>query len=635
MLTLERNTDLILNDGTFRITERYGNNVHLKDLTTGLPSVAHIGDLLPRLACPPARTSTVSPQVLSHLSAEDRREVTMWATHIEEMTSGRHPDFDTPRTQYDPATTTLNERITTKIAELAGFGYKTSRSSLFEKKKAYEGGGAAALLDGRKHKQVGKLDKADERIINAITSVVARKVMKSTTTESELHRLVKQELVLRYQDDAPEMCSRATLYRYFNALYGGNHTAKATTRRSKAGTPNRTYGTSRRMLPGQEVQIDTYTLNVFVETKTGPQRPQLTVMIDVATRTVIAHSLRLKGTKGYDHALLLAQAMVPYNQRPDLTEHRALVAAQRPDVQLLSPEERARLQAAHPVITPRYIITDNGKDYLSAVFTSACAKFNVDVVRSAIHTPTDKAHVERNFGSLNHRFVQSLEGYAGTDVGNRGSRPENENLLDLATLTELLDDWILSEWQYRPHNGLRDPYDPTQIFSPNQWFNACADFAGDIHLPLGVDDFIDLMPSKTRVIGSSGVQYLNRLYDSDQLHPYRGQPSNRPHLNNEWEMKFNPRDVTRVWVRSPENEWIECRWREADSIFQPHFSDIQQNLAKTEANEEAEFSARRAGALMPPVTQVPQPQKLKVDWDQTKHMDLGMFEVEDEEENTK
>ena len=171
---------------------------------------------------------------------------------------------------------------------------------------------------------------------------------------------------------------------------------------------------------------------------------------------------------------------------------------------------------------------------------------------------------------------------------------------------------------------------PANTVSPNQWFNACADFAGDINLPLGENDFIDLMPSKTRVIGSTGVQYLNRHYDSDQLHPFRGQPSNLPHLNNEWEMKFNPRDVTRVWVRSPENEWIECRWTQADSIFQPHYSDIQQNLAKTEENEEAEANARRAGAVLPTVTQEPQPRTVPVDWDQTQHVDLEMFEVEEE-----
>ncbi len=630
MLTLQRDTDLTLTDGTFRIVDRIGNQIHLQNLANGQYSTTHIGDLLPRLSALPAAPS-VSPRVLDHLSEEDRNQVTMWKTHIEEMVSGDHPNFDTPRPQYDPKTTTLNERMAAKITELKGFGIKTSRSSLFEKKKAYETSGAAALLDRRKHKQVGKLDKADEKLIATISSVVAHRTLKSTVTESELHRLVNAEMTIRYQDDAPKPCSRATMYRYFNTMYGGNATAKATTRRSRAGTPNRTYGTSRRMLPGQEVQIDSTTLNVTVKTKSGPQRPLLTMMLDVATRSVLAFSLRLEGTKGYDHALLLAQTLVPFSQRPDLTEHRALVAALRPDFPLLSTQERARLQAAHPVITPRYFITDNGKDYLSDVFRSACAKFNVDIVRSAIHTPTDKPFVERNFGSANNLFLQSLPGYVGTDTGNRGLHPEKEDLLDLGTLTELMDDWILSVWQYRKHAGLRDPFDPSETYSPNQWFNACADLAGDIELPLSADDYIDLMPSTTRVIGTTGVQYLNRRYDSVELHPYRGRPSNRPHLGNEWEVKYNPRDVTRVWVRSPENRWIECRWREADSIYQPHFADISQKLRKTEANKAADASARRGGAILPDPVLEPTPVVSNHAWDPTKIAELSMFEVEDEE----
>lgn len=269
MRTLDRTSELELDDGTFRITERIGNRVYLQNLGTGESSSSHIADLLPRFATPPPTASRPAHE-LDHLTDADRTHVDMWATHIEEMVSGLHPHFDAPRAEYDPAQTTMNERVAAKIVELRAFGHKTSRSSLFEKKKAYEAGGAAALIDGRKHKQVGKLDKADAALIATIASVVARRHNKSTVTESELHRLVEIELTVRYQDDAPEMPSKATLYRYFAAMYDGKHTGKATSRRSQAGTPNRTYGTSRRMLPGQEVQVDSTTFNVQVQTKTGP-----------------------------------------------------------------------------------------------------------------------------------------------------------------------------------------------------------------------------------------------------------------------------------------------------------------------------------------------------------------------------
>lgn len=354
-------------------------------------------------------------------------------------------------------------------------------------------------------------------------------------------------------------------------------------------------------------------------------------MLDVATRSILAFTLRLEGTKGYDHVQLLTQALVPFSRRPDQSETRALIASQRDDIRLLSAVERKRLEALHPVIVPRCIVTDNGRDYLSDTFRSACAKFNIDIIRSAIHTPTDKPFVERNFRSVDFLFSQRLPGYVGPNTEARGLHTENDNLLDLATLTELLDDWILSTWQNRPHEGLRDPYDPSMTYSPNQWFNSTADFAGEVDIPLSTHDYIDLLPSATRQIGTTGVRYRNRVYDSVELHPHRGLPSNRPHLENKWEIKVNPRDVTRLWVRSPQNEWIECRWREADVIHQPHFADIAKNLRKSVSDEAAIADAIRAGALFPePQIQNEDQPPTTHAWDPSKHTSLSMFEVDNE-----
>lgn len=632
MRTLNTTEDLILDNGTFRVTDRVGNRIHLQNVSTGEHSCVHLGDLLPRLAELPALPA-VSPRVLDHLSGEDRKKVETWAIHIEEMVSGKHPEFPRGRPQYDPTKTSLNERAAAKTLELKAFGIKASRSTLFEKKALFAAGGAAALIDGRIHKQVGKLDKANTKLIETIVSVVERRTDKSTVTESELHRLVKVEYTLRCAPNPPEkLPSTATMYRYFDALYQGRHVGKATSRRSQAGTPDRTYRTSRRMLPGQEVQIDSTQMDVFVMTKKGPQRPLLTIMKDVSTRSILAFTIRLEGTKGYDHALLLAQALVPFSQRPDRSEHRALVAARYPELRLLSAAQRSALEEAHPVIVPRTIVTDNGTDYLSDVFRSACKKFEVDIIRSSIHTPTDKPHVERGFGSINTLFCQSQPGYSGNSVANRGRAPESEKLLDLAALTEVFDDWILNVWQNRSHSGLRGAYDASETFSPNQWFNSVAPFAGDIEMSHTTDDFIDLLPSTTRVIGATGVQYKNRHYDSVQLHPHREMPSNRPHLENLWEVKYHPFDVTRVWVRSPENKWLECRWREADAIYQPHFGDITQNQHQhqQERNEAAFADADRAGTPMPAGTPEPEPEISDHAWNPDVTITFDMFDEEEE-----
>jgi putative transposase len=602
MYTLDISGDIALTDGTFRIIGGAGSLYRMQNLSTGVQTTEHLADIFPRLLEVPA-WPTSTPRQLDSLEPRELADVQFWANHIEEMTSGVRPGHDSPRPQYDPAVTSLNERTNAKISELREQGQPACRSALLRKKTLYQTGGAAALIDRRTSKNVGKLDQADERVVDAIAEVAATYSNKSTVTESYLHTRVEKYLILQYGQDAPPLPSRASLYRYFKALTKGRHTTgKATTRRSAANTPkNRPYGTIRRLLPGEEVQVDSTPMEVMVRVKgvPGGMRPTLTVMIDRATRSVIASTIRLDAAKGYDHALLLTQALVPFQNRPDRSAHRALLAARHPEYTFLSTEQRLQLERSRPFIFPRRIVTDNGKDYLSSVFKSACRKYGIDITMSAIHTPTDKPHVERNFESIGTLFTQSLPGYLGNHTVNRGYKVEDDELLDIATLTELFDDWVVNVWQNRPHRGLRDPFEPTVLYSPNQAYNGAAAYSGVVAYPLSKDDFIELLPSADRVIGAVGVQFKNRHFDSAELQPYRLTPSRRPAKGSKWEVKFNPYDFTHVWVRSPSDTWIECSWREMGVIDLPHFSDIANATRVARRNEVARDDAHRAGVPMP------------------------------------
>jgi putative transposase len=396
---------------------------------------------------------------------------------------------------------------------------------------------------------------------------------------------VRQELTNTYKENAPEFVPEQTLYRYFKLLGKGKWvTGKATRRRSAANTPDRTYGGTRRLLPGEEVQVDSTPMDVMVMTSEGPQRPILTIMIDIATRAIISITIRLVAAKGYDHALLLARALTPIGSRPDNTVHRALISARYPEVKLLSAEERDDLKATTPFIFPRRIMMDNGMDFISNTFKSACHIHQVDITQAAIRTPTDKAVVERAFRTINNLFTQYLPGYVGDSPVNRGLDVEKEKLLDVSTLNEMLDDWVTGTYNHRPHGGLIDPFDPTITYSPVEWFNASADFVGGATLPLTQDQFIELLPSTPRKITKKGIHLFNRDYDSIDLHPYRDRKSKNPRLNGGWEVKYNPYDLSSVWVLSPEKNWIECRWRHSAMVAQPHFADIQRNLQKNRAD---------------------------------------------------
>jgi hypothetical protein len=126
--------------------------------------------------------------------------------------------------------------------------------------------------------------------------------------------------------------SPATFYRLVDALAVGRHTfGSATTRRSTANRPSGTFTPTFAARPGEHVQIDTTPLDVVVIFDDGlTGRPELTIAVDVATRTICAAVLRPENTKAVDASLLLARMLVPEPIRPGWPEALAASASALP-----------------------------------------------------------------------------------------------------------------------------------------------------------------------------------------------------------------------------------------------------------------------------------------------------------------
>ena len=87
--------------------------------------------------------------------------------------------------------------------------------------------------------------------------------------------------------------------------------------------------------------------------------------------------------------------------------------------------------------------------------------------------------------------------------------------------------------------------------------------AGYVPLPLLADDYIQLLPHQARRINSYGVKIGHRVYDCEELNPYRGQPSGVAALRDRWVVHHDPYDVTRVWVcNHHDGGWITAWWRQ-------------------------------------------------------------------------
>ncbi|MFI2437354.1 hypothetical protein [Streptomyces sp. NPDC018693] len=87
-------------------------------------------------------------------------------------------------------------------------------------------------------------------------------------------------------------------------------------------------------------------------------RPELTIAVDVATRTICAALLGPAGTKGVDAAVLLARMLVPEPMRPGWSQTLAMSDSILPQQRLMAVDARLEKAAAKPVIVPDTIVID-------------------------------------------------------------------------------------------------------------------------------------------------------------------------------------------------------------------------------------------------------------------------------------
>jgi putative transposase len=552
---------------TQRVTALDGTSVRLVDVT-GTVTVMLIGQLLadPGFELLTGHGRPLSAALAGRLPDEVRASAQWWEGHIVEVLTGLPPDAPAgcvPHPDYDPARRSLRQRELAKHEELAQAGHRVGLSTLKRLRRRYELQGLAGLVDQRYARAVWggpPGGRADPRVIEATRRAIAEQTDQSTGTVTRLRRRVEQ--LLAGEADPPPMPSRATFYRLVAALSAGRHTVgSARTRRSLAKQPEGPFGSVTTARPGEWTEIDSTPLDVRVVLDDGTvDRVELTGLVDDATRTIAAAVLR-PSTKAVDAALLLARALTPEPMRPGWADALRLTRSVLPYQSLTGIDERLEHAAARPVIVPETIVCDHGKAYLSATFRAACRSLGISLAPAHPDTPTDKAVCERTLGSVSTLFAQYVAGYAGRSVEHRGKDAESGAVWSMAELQALLDEWIVAVWQNRPHDGLRDPLTPGQALTPNERYAALVAVAGYVPVPLGPEDYIELLPVTWRVINSYGVKVGLRTYDSGALNPYRRQNSGIKDRHGRWEVRYDPYDISRIWVRNHHHGgWLTATW---------------------------------------------------------------------------
>ena len=129
--------------------------------------------------------------------------------------------------------------------------------------------------------------------------------------------------------------------------------------------------------------------------------------------------------------------------------------------------------------------------------------------------------------------------------------------------------------------------------------------AGYVPVPLGPEDYIELLPAGWRVINSYGVKIGLRTYDSGELNPYRRQHSGIEAENGRWEVRYDPYDISRIWIRNHHHHggWLSATWKHLRTAPVP-FGEQAWNHARhllaargSDPATEAEIAAAAADLL--------------------------------------
>jgi putative transposase len=585
--------------------------VRLADVTgavTEIPTVVLLSDPGLELVTP-SRVPMAPQPALERLPAETVENARWWERHLIEVITGVAPGTPPgtgPRPAYDPARRSLRQRELAKHEELTTAGHRVGLSTLKRLRARYERDGLWGVIDHRAARRPAPAGYVNPRVVAATRQAIAEETGRSTGTVTRLRHRVEQLLAETTETgDPPAMPPQRTFYRLVARLAAGKHTfGSARTRRSLAKQPDGPFGTITAARPGEWTGIDSTPLDVRVVLDDGTvDRVELTGLVDQATRTIAAAVLR-PTTKAVDAALLLARALTPEPMRPGWADALRLTRSVLPYQSLTAIDERLAHAAARPVIVPETIVCDHGKAYLSATFRAACRSLGISLAPAHPDTPTDKPIVERTLGSVSTLFAQYVVGYVGRSTEHRGTGAEQAAAWSMAGLQALLDEWIVAVWQNRPHDGLRDPLSPGRALTPNERYAALIDAAGYVPVPLGPEDYIELLPATWRVINSYGVKIGLRTYDSGELNPYRRQNSGIKARNGRWEIRYDPYDISRIWIRNHHHGgWLSATWTHLRTAPVPFgeqaWNHARQLLAArgSDSATEAEIAAAAADLL--------------------------------------
>ncbi|MEB0004931.1 hypothetical protein QN357_18600 [Cryobacterium sp. RTC2.1] len=333
-------SEVVLDGNSYLVVEIANARLTLRDLEKGGYRHLHVTELFMRGQLETVKTVPISAErdisTVATMNERANADAEFWREHIFEVIHGRKYSAGPNqkiRGRYDPAKHPQYRRIESKVRELTDppFDLRVSARTIRRKIHEYETCGFAGLVDKRLLRREGPLNRADERVVEALQIAVDDQVNRSTVTRGKVVSEAIRELHRKFGNDV-EIPHRSTVYRYLQTLSAGKETfGLATSRRSRARSPQHTYGGITATRPGEYVQIDATKMDVLALDEQGKEcRVTVSLLVDVFTCSILAFVMRPEALKGVDQALLLARAFVPAPFRPHHSEQMQIAKSGLP-----------------------------------------------------------------------------------------------------------------------------------------------------------------------------------------------------------------------------------------------------------------------------------------------------------------
>lgn len=280
--------------------------------------------------------------------------------------------------------------------------------------------------------------------------------------------------------------------------------------------------------PLQIVQVDHTKADVFVvdeETRLPIGRPWLTLAMDVCSRMVTGFYLTMEAPSRLSTSLCLLHSV--FDKSPWLRER-----------EIIEPWPVAGL--------PETLHVDNGSDFRSRAFQRGCEDAGIAINWRPPGEPRFGGHIERLIGTQ----MGKLHLLPGTTFSNAQELGEYDSKRHSAlTLRELeryiaLD--IVGNYHQSIHGTLGRP--PIAVWREHE---------GEIPLRLPQDRmrfWLTFLPEQERTLQPTGIHLFGLRYWSAALSADVGS-ANRRLL-----VKYDPRDMSRVFVRRPSGNFVEARY---------------------------------------------------------------------------